>query len=65
MSPKTPASYALILMVVLLVLLVAFRLVELALGIRVDSAWTTMFEAACTAVVGALVFVVHRNGSVR
>lgn len=65
MRPSTPASYALVLMIVLLVVLVVFRLSELALGVPVDPAWTTMFEAAATAVMGALVFVVHRNGSHR
>lgn len=65
MDPKTPASYALILLVVVDLALLVTRVTFLIDHAVPDPTITTSLQGSLTATVAALVFVVHRNGSVR
>lgn len=65
MRPVTPASYALVLLLMLDVVLLVVRVVFLVDHAVPDPTLTTALQGSITATVGALVYVVHRNGAVR
>lgn len=65
MRPATPASYAAVLLVVVVAVLVALRVAFLASGQAPDETLLVAFQATITTVVGALLYMVHRNGSPR
>lgn len=65
MRPVTPASYALVLLLALDVALLVVRVVFLVQRQVPDPVLTTMLESTIVSTVGALVYAVHRDGSLR
>lgn len=64
-SPSSPTDYALRLLLLLVAALLVVRVVFAVLHTPLDPYLHLSTEAAITALVGALVYVVHRNGTLK